>query len=60
MMILSNNTGPMINDSANILPQQNPTNLNPWTISAQEHQANEGQFVVLRPVAGLIGGEQVK
>ena len=59
MMILSNNIGStMMNNSTNALPQ-NPTNFNPWNITAQEHQANEGQFIVLRPIAGLIGGEQV-
>ncbi|KAL3108428.1 hypothetical protein niasHT_015350 [Heterodera trifolii] len=33
---------------------------NPWIITAQEHQKNEAQFVVLRPIDGLIGGEQAR
>ncbi|KAI1733270.1 variant SH3 domain-containing protein [Ditylenchus destructor] len=31
---------------------------NPWIVTQQEYQQNEGQFVLLQPVQGLISGDQ--
>uniref|UniRef100_A0A914LH46 Intersectin-1 n=1 Tax=Meloidogyne incognita TaxID=6306 RepID=A0A914LH46_MELIC len=68
MMILSNNStsnsgnypSTLMNVSG--VQQQNPPNIspNPWVITAQEHRQNEGQFVVLRPIGGMIYGEQAR
>uniref|UniRef100_A0A914IB65 Intersectin-1 n=1 Tax=Globodera rostochiensis TaxID=31243 RepID=A0A914IB65_GLORO len=56
---LSSNNFAYLNNAnqQNVKPQHSP---NPWLITSQEQQQNEGQFVVLRPVNGLIGGEQAR
>lgn len=69
MMILSNNTtsnsgnypSTLMNISGTTVQQQN-SNIppNPWIITAFEQRQNEGQFVVLRPIAGMIYGEQAR
>lgn len=33
---------------------------NPWVLSAVECQQDEGQFLLLQPVNGLISGDQAR
>uniref|UniRef100_A0A183CDS0 Intersectin-1 n=1 Tax=Globodera pallida TaxID=36090 RepID=A0A183CDS0_GLOPA len=56
---LSSNNFAYLNNAnqQNVKPQHSS---NPWLITSQEQQQNEGQFVVLRPVNGLLGGEQAR
>ena len=70
MMILSNNStsssgnypSTLMNISGVPVQSQNSTHIspNPWVITTHEHRQNEGQFVVLRPIGGMIYGEQAR